>query len=57
MTLADWVIDLLEEIKEAAYKGENFDLHMENELLKEIKIITESYEDTSWIEIVGGSNV
>lgn len=48
MTLADWVIDLLEEIKEAAYKGENFDLHMENELLKEIAV---KYENTKNIYI------
>lgn len=46
--LEDWVINLLNEIKEAAYKGENFDLHLENDAAKEIAV---EYENTTWIEI------
>lgn len=46
--LEDWVINLLKEIKEAAYKGENFDLHLENDAAKEIAV---EYENAEWIEI------
>lgn len=48
MDLEQWVIDLLKSIREAAYNGENFDLHLENELVKDIAI---AYDATDWIEI------
>ena len=48
MNIENWVIELLEDIKEAAEKGENFDLHLESVYVKEI---AEAYENTEWIEI------
>ena len=46
--LERWVVELLDSIKEACEKNENFDLHMEAPLVKEI---AKEYEDTKWIEI------
>lgn len=48
MDLETWVIDLLITIRNAAYNGENFDLHLENEAAKEIAT---AYDKTDWIEI------
>lgn len=48
MTLEIWVIALLKAIKEASEKDENFDLHLEKEMVKEI---AEAYDTSSWIEI------
>ena len=48
MDLERWVIDLLEQIKDAGYNGENFDLHLENDAAKEIGC---AYELSKWIEI------
>lgn len=48
MTLEEWVIYLLEGIKTAAEKGENYDLHLESPYVAEI---AKAYEDTKWIEI------
>lgn len=48
MTLENFVIELLEDIKEASNKNENFDLHMESIWVKEI---AEEYENCKWIEI------
>lgn len=47
-TLADFVIGLLEKIKEAGYKGENFDLYLKNDVAKEIAV---KYENTKNIYI------
>ena len=53
--LEEWVLHVLEGIKSARDIGASeYKLILDKE---EIKIITESYEDTSWIERVGGSNV
>lgn len=53
--LEEWVVHVLEGIKTARdTDASEYKLILDKE---EIKIITESYEDTSWIEIVGGSNV
>ena len=46
--LESWVIDLLNDIKESADKGENYDLHIEAETVMEIAT---AYCGTSWIEI------
>lgn len=46
--LESWVIELLKDIKEAGEKDENFDLHLEKEMVKEI---AEAYDASSWIEI------
>ena len=43
-----FIIDLLDDIKKASNKNENFDLHMEATLVKEV---TEAYEKTQWFEI------
>lgn len=48
MTLESWVIELLEDIKEASEAGENYDLHMESQLVDEI---ADEYNHTAWIEI------
>lgn len=48
MDLEFWVVDLLKDIKEAADKSENFDLHLEAEYVKDIAA---AYDETSWIEI------
>ena len=48
MDLEQWVIDLLKEIRDAGYNGENFDLHLENDAAKEI---ASAYDLTEWIEI------
>ena len=46
--LESWVIKLLNDIKEAAEKGENYDLHMEAPYVKDVAT---AYNETSWIEI------
>jgi hypothetical protein len=48
MDLEAWVIDLLNQIREAGYKDENFDLHLEHDIAKEI---ASTYDSTKWIEI------
>lgn len=48
MMLESWIITLLDDIKEAGEKGENFDLHLEKEMVKEI---ADAYNTSSWIEI------
>lgn len=48
MMLENWVVDLLESIKEESEKGGNFDLHLEKEMVKEI---ADAYNSTTWIEI------
>lgn len=48
MMLESWVIELLNDIKEAAEKGENYDLHIEAEYVKDIAT---AYNNSSWIEI------
>ena len=50
--LEQWVINVLDGIKTARdLDASEYKLILDKE---EIKIITESYEDTSWIEIIGG---
>lgn len=52
--LEQWVIHVLDGIKSARdLDVAQYELVLDRE---KIKIITEAYEDTSWIEIVGGSN-
>lgn len=52
--LEQWVIHVLDGIKSANDSGASeYKLILDKE---EIKIITESYEDTSWIEIIGGED-
>ena len=46
--LENWVVELLKDIKAAADKNENFDLHMEAPYVKEV---AKEYEQTDWIEI------
>ena len=46
--LENWVVGLLKDIKEAECKGENFDLHLEKEAVKEI---ANEYDNVKWIEI------
>lgn len=48
MDLESWVVDLLKDIKEAAEKGENFDLHMEAVYVTDV---AQAYDETTWIEI------
>ena len=48
MILEGWVVELLQDIKEASEKGENFDLHLESVYVKEI---ADAYDKTTWIEI------
>lgn len=48
MILESWVIELLNDIKEAAEKGENYDLHMQAPYVKDVAT---AYNETSWIEI------
>jgi hypothetical protein len=48
MDLESWVIDLLENIKEAAENDMNFDLHLEASYVVEI---AEAYDKSKWIEI------
>lgn len=47
-TLEGWIFDLLDDIKKAAEKGENFDLHLESPVVAEI---ANAYEHATWIEI------
>lgn len=46
--LENWVVNLLKDIREASAKGENFNLHLENEQVKEI---ADLYDAVKWIEI------
>lgn len=48
MTLKEWVIYLLDDIKAAAEKGENYDLHLESPAVAEI---AKAYEHTKWVKI------
>ena len=48
MDLENWVAELLDDIKEAAEKGENYDLHLEADAVKDIATV---YDETKWIEI------
>jgi len=48
MILESWVIELLDDIKEASEAGENYDLHLESPLVDEI---ADAYRHTAWIEI------
>ena len=48
MDLENWVIELLDDIKEAAEKGENYDLHMEAVYVKDV---AKAYNESKWIEI------
>jgi len=48
MLLELWVTELLDDIKTAAEKGENYDLHLEPDAVSEI---AKAYEDTPCIEI------
>lgn len=48
MNLESWVIELLKDIKEAADKNENYDLHMEACYVAEV---AEAYNSCEWIEI------
>lgn len=48
MDLENWVVELLNDIKEASGKDENFDLHLESAYVKEI---AEAYDKSKWIEI------
>ena len=48
MMLESWIMELLQNIKESADKGENFDLHLEADVTKDI---AQAFEETSWIEI------
>lgn len=46
--LEPWIMELLNDIKEASEKNENFDLHLEKEMVKEI---ADDYKATTSIEI------
>lgn len=46
--IENWLESLLNDIKEAADKNENFDLHMEAPYVKEV---AECYDKVKWIEI------
>lgn len=48
MILESWVIELLDDIKEASEAGKNYDLHLESPLVDEI---AEAYRHTARIEI------
>lgn len=48
MNLESWVVELLNDIKESAEKGENFDLHMGAPYVAEV---AEAYAKSKWIEI------
>ena len=48
MDFETWFMELIYDIREAAEKGENFDLHMEHELVTEV---VEAYNACKWIEI------
>lgn len=48
MLLEPWIMALLQDIKEAAEKGKNYDLHLEKETVREI---AGAYDATTWIEI------
>lgn len=48
MDLERWVIELLEQISDAGNNDENFDLHLEHDVAKEI---ASAYDSTKWIEI------
>ena len=48
MELESWVIELLTDIKKASLNNENFDLHLESPMVKEI---AKQYDEIKWIEI------
>lgn len=48
MILEEWVKELLDDIKDSALKGGNFDLHMESAYVKEV---AEAWNDCKWLEI------
>lgn len=48
MDIESWVTELLDDIKEASSKNENFDLHLEAVYVKEIAAAIEKIQ---WIEI------
>lgn len=48
MDFETWIMALIYDIRKAAEKGENFDLHMERERVAEV---VEAYNDCKWIEI------
>lgn len=48
MNLESWIIVLLDDIRTAAEKGENYDLHLESTAVVDI---AKAYEKTKWIEI------
>jgi hypothetical protein len=48
MDLQTWVIELLEEIRQASLKDENFGLSLNRHDVKEI---AEAYDKATWIEI------
>lgn len=48
MDLESWIIELLTDIKKASLNNENFDLHLESPMVKEI---AEQYDEIKWIEI------
>ena len=48
MFLETWIMDLLNDIKEAANNNENYDLHMEASYVAEV---AEAYDKAEWIEI------
>lgn len=48
MNLESWVVELLNDIKKASLNNENFDLHLESPMVKEI---VEAYDKVTWIEI------
>ena len=46
--IESWIIELLDDIKEAGTMNENFDLHLEAVYVKDI---AEAIENIQWIEI------
>ena len=48
MDLESWFVQLMDDITKAAYDGTTFDIHLENEAVKEIAA---AYEQTKFIEI------
>ena len=48
MNLENWVIQLLTEIEDAAFKGESYDLHLTKDMVQDIAFESRSLE---WIEM------
>lgn len=46
--LEQWVVELFKQIEEAAEKGEDYNLHLDKELVQDIAYDTRSLE---WIEM------